>query len=160
MRLLLFLLLPKLLLFRTVRARADAAPPASSSTAVADIGIGYGGGEDQCSVTITGGSVLDAYRGIGSPKPTDGSALVWRVDVGGLPENAPVQVAFLYSTAGTVYGTDGIYADADGKIHLWLPNGCYDFTVAPEGGEPAEYVAGVTDGNVEKIGKKPSRTIY
>ena len=133
----------------TVRARADAAPPASSSTAVADIGIGYGGGEDQCSVTITGGSVLDAYRGIGSPKPTDGSALVWRVDVGGLPENAPVQVAFLYSTAGTVYGTDGIYADADGKIHLWLPNGGYDFTVAPEGGEPAEYVAGVTDGNVE-----------
>ena len=96
----------------TVRARADIAiPPSSTGRASADIGIGYSGGTNQCSVTIAGGSVHDAGRGIVWPNPTDGSARVWRVDVGGLPENAPVQVAFLYSTAGTAYGTDGIYAD-------------------------------------------------
>ena len=26
------------------------------------------------------------------------------------------------------YGTDGIFADADGKIYLYLPNGTYSFT--------------------------------
>ena len=30
--------------------------------------------------------------------------------------------------ADTDFGTNDIFADADGKIYLWLPNGTYSFT--------------------------------
>lgn len=90
-------------------------------------GNGYdiGSGKDAAasSIQITGGSVkATSFNG----DPTnDKSQRVYRVTVGNLTPNAAVNVTEM----STSYGTKDIYADEEGKIYLWLPNGAYSFKV-------------------------------
>ncbi|MGN0845853.1 MAG: hypothetical protein ACI4RA_00535, partial [Kiritimatiellia bacterium] len=72
-------------------------------------------------VTITGGSVA---CGAFSVAPSNGAARVWCVTVANLPPWRPVAVTGLEG-----YGVEGLVADADGCINLWLPNGDRVFAV-------------------------------
>ena len=67
-------------------------------------------------VTITGGSV-NANPDHVDPAPSNGTARVSRVQVDGLTPYAAVA----FDGLPDYYGTAGIYADADGKAYLWLP---------------------------------------
>ena len=84
----------------------------------------YGNGEEESvlrgTVVFTGGSI-SVPREI-SPAPSNGTERVWRVTVPNLTPNAAVS---LNGPPG--YGTEGIRADGDGKVYLWLPDGRYSF---------------------------------
>ena len=67
-------------------------------------------------MTITGGSV-NANPAHVDPAPSNGTARVSRVLVDGLTPDAVVA----FDGLPDYYGTTGIYADADGKAYLWLP---------------------------------------
>ena len=70
--------------------------------------------------TFTGGSVFLASGSI-LLAPSNGTARVWCVTNGGFVANARAVVSGLPTT----YGTTDLYADAGGKIYLWLPAGDY-----------------------------------
>ena len=84
--------------------------------------IGDGFGTDGFGkVTITGGSVHAAYAGV-APAPSNGTEAVSCVIVSNLAANAAVA----FDGLPTYYGTSGIYADAAGKVYLWLPEGDWE----------------------------------
>ncbi|MDO5318184.1 MAG: hypothetical protein Q4G65_06115 [bacterium] len=74
------------------------------------------------SVTIAGGSVK-AETIADDPVNAAGQA-VWCVTVTDLVPGSVVRPSGL-----TGYGIDGIAADVEGKIYLWLPDGAHGFTV-------------------------------
>lgn len=61
---------------------------------------------------------------------------MFRVTVPGCAPNAPAEVCGLVG-----YGVDGLAADAEGRLYLWLPNGVHGFTV-----DGRNYAATVEDG--------------
>jgi len=80
---------------------------------------GIGRGRDTVSmggVTITGGSVDVAPYNI-DPAPSNGVVRLVCVEV---PDITP-GAAIAFDGLPDGYGTSGIYADADGKVYLWLP---------------------------------------
>ncbi len=85
-----------------------------------DIGGGAlgGGGE----VVISGGSV-NVTTAIKNAPVNEQGAAVFCVTVPGLTPNTAVTVTGLGD-----YGVDGLVADTDGQIYLWLPNGEKTFT--------------------------------
>ena len=105
-------------------------------------------GGTSASVVVSGGSVK--YSGTASPYfKNSGGDRVWCVTVDELAPGAKVGGVTPWASGSfPSYGSDGIYADAEGKIYLWLPNGAYDFVVSKEeSGEEQEYVVFVLDGN-------------
>jgi len=88
----------------------------------ADIGPGnYGTGSG--SNTFTGGSIgLTAFSV--ALAPSNGTTRVGCAIVSGFEPNESVTITGLPST----YGVNGIFADANGTIYLWLPDGDYSFT--------------------------------
>jgi hypothetical protein len=71
--------------------------------------------------TFTGGSIRLANNRI-APAPSDGASRVWCVTVTNLVPNAPVAVSNL-----DPYGVNDLFADENGKLHLWLPDAAYAF---------------------------------
>ena len=101
---------------------------ATGGKGAADIGSGEYG--PATAVTIGGGSVLATRSEIrGAPKNASGE-VVHCVTVEGLMPDEFVSVGRLKAYYG--YETAGIYADAAGKIGLWLPNGNYGFSAGGE----------------------------
>ena len=86
-----------------------------------DIGSGYGGAEAG-PVTVLGGSLHPAGGGI-EPAPSNGVQAVRCVVVDGLEPGASVSLANLPGD----YGTDGVVADASGRVYLWLPAAAESF---------------------------------
>ena len=86
------------------------------------------------SVVFGGGSILANMAKVKpAAKNADGAA-VWRVDVAtGTPNAAiddlDVKVRSGDSYESCAYGTNDIRSDANGDIHLWLPDGEYTITV-------------------------------
>jgi len=73
--------------------------------------------------TFTGGSILLAGSSI-APAPSNNTAAVACAVVTGFEPHAPVTI-----TAGLMgYGKNDLFADADGCIYLWLPDGEHTFT--------------------------------
>ena len=95
-----------------------------------------GGGD----FTVTGGSIWLADGALVKPVPSNGTDRVWWVVVRGV---TTVQPKIEGLPMG--YGTKDIVA-VDGKIHLWLPDGEYDFIV---GGKT--YKANVAGANTEAV---------
>ena len=95
------------------------------------------------SVLITGGSLHLAGRDRARPAPSNDTERVWCVTITNLPPNAIVEdLVVTNGSSATAYGLGDLYADAEGKIHLWLPDGNpYIFTRA-SGGEWHVEVAG------------------
>ena len=78
------------------------------------------------SVVFGGGSILaDMAKVKPAAKNASGEA-VWRVDVA-VPDPDPARAVAVTGLDG--YGVADIYPDANGDIHLWLPDGDYAFTV-------------------------------
>ena len=98
-----------------------------------DIGPGnYGAASG--SNTFTGGSIRLAHGTI-APAPSNGTARVWCVTVPGLVPGATVVITSLDS-----YGVNDLFADENGNIYLWLPNGNHTFSA-----NGTLYVAAVED---------------
>ena len=125
-----------------------------------DIGLGgYDPYEDQFfPLTIKGASVHAANRTASNeyakPAPSNGTERVWCVTVATEKTNELVNVEYL---DGFSENSD-IYADQDGKIYLWLPNGTYTFsagyqmytaTVAGADTTAKEWFTGVTADGVD-----------
>ncbi|MBQ6328138.1 MAG: hypothetical protein IJI35_03910 [Kiritimatiellae bacterium] len=125
-----------------------------------DIGLGgYDPYEDQFfPLTIKGASVHAANRTASNeyvkPAPSNGTERVWCVTVATEKTNELVSVEYL---DGFSENSD-IYADQDGKIYLWLPNGTYTFsagyqmytaTVAGADTTAKEWFTGVTADGVD-----------
>ena len=118
------------------------------------IGRGRPGDSSSCgSVTITGGSVSTTSDKV-VPAASNSTDRVSCVTVDGLPPNEAVA----FDGLPNGYGTSGIYADADGKVYLWLPNGTYVFyandlprTVAVNGADATatQWLTGVTADGVD-----------
>ncbi|MGI6495821.1 MAG: hypothetical protein ACOX5G_07000 [Kiritimatiellia bacterium] len=85
--------------------------------------------------TFTGGSIRLANGAI-SLVPSNGTVRVWCVTVPGLTPGATPELEVLPQG----YGTNDLFADENGTLYLWLPNGEYVFVV---NGVP--YVATVAD---------------
>ena len=102
-------------------------------------GTAWFAGNVAIPVIIQGGSVkLD---GTAAVAVSNGTVQVSCVAVNGLTPGATVAFDGLPDD----YGTDGIYADADGKTYLWLPNGTYFFTATDDDGLVRECKAVVAD---------------
>lgn len=147
----------------TAEARAEAeAFFAGSGNAVGGIGRGItvaGGtveaGALGAGVAIKGGSVK---AGAVEGAVDNGRERVWCVTAGGFEPRAEVAVEGLEG-----YNTEGIYADGEGKIYLWLPEGDVVFRAGglswranPEGAgveavqvETPEVLTGVSVNGVE-----------
>ena len=97
----------------TLFARGGAGAP--------DIGPGPGS-VPAGPVTILGGS-LRPYGGWIDPAPSNGVEEVRCVVVKGLAPGEAAQLANLPAD----YGTDGVVADADGCVYLWLPEAAESF---------------------------------
>ncbi len=80
------------------------------------------------TILLTGGS-LHAKAPRCEPDPGNGVERVWCVTVTNLPPNALVE-GLQGLPAG--YGAHDLYADADGKLYLWLPAGDYELRIAPD----------------------------
>ena len=93
-----------------------------------DVGPSAGGSTSTSAQTVlvTGGS-LRASRF--DPAPSGAAGRVWCVTVTNLPPNALVE-GLQGLPAG--YGARDLYADADGRLYLWLPNGDYELRIAPD----------------------------
>ena len=89
----------------------------------ADIGPGSSGSVSG-SNTFTGGSIRLANSTI-APAPSNGTVRVWCVTVPYLTPNAAATVNGL-----DPYNVNGLAADENGKLYLWLPNNVYTFTTA------------------------------
>ena len=85
-----------------------------------DLGAAEG---DDARTVILGGSVLPAM-GRTSPAVSNATEQVYCVTIPDRTPNAPVTLAGLGE-----YGTDGIVADADGNVYVWLTNGVHVITV-------------------------------
>ena len=104
----------------------------NDSKYAADIGAGYDG-NSVYRIEITGGSVHpeadDESRYFNQSEshaavPLDsGNHLVYKVTLDGFTPNAKTEIEL------DGYGSNDIYADADGKIYLWLANGTYQYAV-------------------------------
>ena len=89
----------------------------------ADIGPGSGGSVSGAN-TFTGGSIRLANSTI-APAPSNGTVRVWCVTVPYLTPNAAATVNGL-----DPYNVNGLAADENGKLYLWLPNNVYTFTTS------------------------------
>ncbi len=98
----------------------------------ADVGKGSNGTASGAN-TFTGGAVHLANNSI-SAVPTDGSQRVWIMTVTNLTPRAVIVVTGL-----APYGMNDLFADHNGKLRLWLPNGSYGFTAG--GGNYAATIA-------------------
>ena len=128
----------------TVTVTGGTVVPKGGYGAPFDVGPGYGSHSQGGPVSFTGGSVAVASAAVTNAPAGAGGARVWRVEVGGLPAGGKVtSIASMNGGALADYGFDDIWADAAGKIYLWLPDGLYDFEVAVDGGDAVEYVARV-----------------
>ena len=76
--------------------------------------------------TFTGGSIWLAAGDV-SLQPSNNTEQVFCAVVSGFAPGARVEFTNR-GTLPTYYVTDGIYADNDGIIYLWLPDGTYAFT--------------------------------
>jgi hypothetical protein len=94
--------------------------------------MGYSGGTDigpgaECTIlganTFTGGSIGLTNDSI-SPAPSNNTDWVFCATLTGFKSHAPIEITGLPA----YYGTTDIFADNGGAIHLWLPDGHYDFT--------------------------------
>ena len=79
------------------------------------------------AVLLTGGSLRIANRC--EPPASNGTERVWCVTVTNLPPAALVE-GLQGVPAG--YGANDLYADADGKLYLWLPAADYELRIAPD----------------------------
>ncbi len=80
--------------------------------------IGHAGGGSTDSITITGGNVSATSCAI-TPKNESGIDLVKKEITGLTPYTKVTDL----SGAEDYYSTKDMYADGDGKLHLWLPLG-------------------------------------
>lgn len=94
---------------------------AAGGQSAPDIGPGAGGAAGG-PVTILGGS-LRPIGGSIEPAPSNGVEAVRCVVVDGLAPGAATELANLPDG----YGTDGIVADAEGRVWLWLPPAAESF---------------------------------
>ena len=92
-----------------------------------DIGSGRGGPTAE-GVTILGGSLFPAGWRI-DPVPSNGVEAVRCVVVQGLAPGSSVSLANLPEG----YGTDGVVADASGRVYLWLPAAAESFRFIANG---------------------------
>ncbi len=88
----------------------------------ADIGPG-GNGETTGFNIFTGGTIRLADASV-VPSPWNNARQVFCTVVSNLAANQAVALAGLPAA----YGVNDVYADADGRIYLWLPNGTHTFT--------------------------------
>ena len=109
-----------------------------------DIGPGDGGAAGG-TVTILGGS-LRPTGGVIEPAPSNGVEAVRCVIVDGLAPGAAVELANLPDG----YGTDGVVADANGRVYLWLPPAAESFRFIA-GGALRRVAAGGASGAVETL---------
>ena len=86
-----------------------------------DADIGGGADGAGATVTITGGSIK--AETIANAPVNAAGQVVWCVTVTNLVPGSVVRPSGL-----TGYGVDGIMADVEGKIYLWLPDGEHAFT--------------------------------
>ena len=78
------------------------------------------------TVTITGGSIVQSPAlATPVPLPTDGTSRVYELTILGLTPNAAAQVTGLPNN----YGLKDVYADANGQIYVYLPNGTEEIFV-------------------------------
>ena len=83
-------------------------------------GIGRVSSGTAGTVTITGGTIVQSPQlATPVPLPTDGANRVYELTIPGLTPNAAAQVTGLPSG----YGLNDVYADANGQIYVYLPNG-------------------------------------
>ena len=95
----------------------------NSDYAPTDIGAGYNAGV-KGAVLVTGGSVHATNKGIVDPVASNATERVWCVAFPGFTPNAAVDLGEVkLNGAAWAYGAESIFADADGKIYLWLPGG-------------------------------------
>ena len=95
----------------------------NSDYAPTDIGAGYNAGV-KGAVLVTGGSVHATNKGIVEPVASNATERVWCVEFPGFTPNAAVDLGEVkLNGAAWAYGAESIFADADGKIYLWLPGG-------------------------------------
>ena len=129
----------------TVTVTGGTVVPKGGYGAPFDVGPGYGSHSQGGPVSFTGGSVAVASAAVTNAPTGVGGARVWRVEVGGLPPGGEVTGLTSLTSPSSLssYGTDDIWADEDGKVYLWLPDGLYDFEVAVDGGDAVGYVARV-----------------
>ncbi|MBQ6137365.1 MAG: hypothetical protein IJI73_08350, partial [Kiritimatiellae bacterium] len=80
-------------------------------------------------LAILGGSVTGLGTYYGSPTNAAG-ATVWKADIVGF---APGEAVGPLQGLPDYYDTDEIYADDNGEVHLWLPEGTYVATNAADG---------------------------
>jgi len=113
---------------------------AAGSYSAADIGPGDGS-EDSGANTFTGGSILLVNDSI-ALAPSNNTEQVFCVTLTGFTPNAAVEINGL---AG--YGVTDIAADDGGAIHLWLPDGEYNFTVGER-----YFIVTIQDGVVHILG--------
>ena len=129
----------------TVTVTGGTVVPKGGNGAPFDVGLGYGSHSQGGPVSFTGGSVAVASAAVTNAPTGLGGARVWRVEVGGLPPGGEL-TAFTTPVGPTDiyrYGFHDIWADENGKIYFWFPDGVYSFTVAVDGGSAVEYVARV-----------------
>lgn len=107
---------------------------------------GFVWGVSSGPVTITGGSIAAEHANV-SPAPSNGVEGVCHVTVAAGGPNRRVQLSGLGG-----YGTDDIYTDAGGVVHLWLPPGSYAFQV--DGEDWTAEVVGV-ENKAWKVGAGP-----
>ena len=92
-------------------------------------------------VLFTGGSIHTTVDSVNPAASNANHVAVWPVTVTGLKAGSEITFDGLPSS----YGTNGICADEDGKVRLWLPNGDYAFTATDDDGVARLYVAPVAD---------------
>lgn len=85
------------------------------------------------SIVFTGGAIYTDIEGM-RPTPTnDVSSAVYPVDFAlGTPDAKVESIEIVRDGEAYEYGTKDLYADADGKLRIWLPNGGYEFQVDGE----------------------------
>ena len=85
-------------------------------------------GRVSCDLVIRGGSHVIYSSTI--PSVSNGSDYVEPVILGGYAPNAPVEIegpADYYE--GAPYGTSNIFADGNGRVYLWLPEGIFNIKI-------------------------------
>jgi hypothetical protein len=89
-------------------------------------GIGRNSSGTAGTVTITGGTIMQSpVLATPVPLPIDGTNRVYELTIQGLTPNAAAQVTGLPNN----YGLNDVYADANGQIYVYLPNGTGEFFV-------------------------------
>ena len=121
----------------TVVAGAGDYDNTTATKYAADIGDGYSGEGGGYTVAISGGSVkplskkdaATSHKAFNQSKTAEGDRIVpkdgdnsqvYEVELAGFTPNEKLAVEL------SNYGTNDIYADADGNIYVWIPNGVYN----------------------------------